>query len=131
MVAIYYPIVERTYTFLQGKEVGALELHLGGKEYYILKCKDGGKPERGNYQGSDGKNGIWKITKTNGVEPVIEAYFDNELKFKVQMSDTECSDRNWRNYWSNKEVATIKFVSKASTQYRKGNQKHICILHLL
>ena len=109
----------------QGSEVGALEIHLDSNQYYIQKCKDGGRHERGSYRGQSGKNGIWKITKTSGSSPRIAGFLEDELKFDVQLSGSVCTNYYWRTFWS-RDVAKIKFSSsdEASVQYRKfmGNQ---------
>ena len=123
--SILQKIDPRPFIF-QGKQVGGLEIHLGENQYYILKCKNGGRPERGNYGGLNGKNGIWKITKTSDSAPKLAGYFNDLQKFDVQMSDSVCTDKSWRSYWS-RNVEKIKFVSKdkASVQYRKGNPRNL------
>ena len=113
----------------QEHSAGGLEIHLDRNQYYITKCKDGGKHNRGTYGGSRGKNGIWKITKTSGREPRLVGYLDGDLKFDVQLSDRVCSNNGWRNYWS-RNVAKIMFNSmdRASVRFRMGESVRFTIV---
>ena len=118
---VSYNVIKLPVNF-QGENAGGLEIHTNSKKFFIKACEKASLERRGSYGGSNGKNGIWIITKTSGDEPRLTAHFDDVLKFEVHMSDEECSQSDWKTFWS-RDVANIKFSSadSASAQFQLGN----------
>lgn len=100
---------------------GALEVFRETQQFYVRQCKTEGRVQRGSYTGENGKEKIWTFFKISGNNPEITALVEGQEKFKVVLSDSYCTDNNWRNLWS-RNVAKIEFVArdKASVQYRIG-----------
>ena len=96
------------------------------RQFYVLQCMNEGAKQRGSYTGQNGKEKIWTFLKISGNNPEITALVEGQEKFKVVLSDSYCTDGNWRNRWS-RNVAKIKFVAKdkASVQFRIGKHNDL------
>ena len=116
----------------QDNWAGALEVFRNTQQFYVRQCMNEGAKQRGSYTGPDGKDKIWTFLKMSGDSPELAAFVEGQEKFKVVMSDSYCTDGNWRNRWS-RNVAKIKFaeMDEASVQFRIGKHHDDIFLFII
>ena len=97
----------------QGHNAGAIEIYFRPSPLYHLEhCHESWTSFLTDLPTDNDK--VWKITlsRTSGIRLVIQCN-DKEV-VNILISDSVCSDDQWKNYWS-KETKKIKFLSSIDT----------------
>ena len=80
---------------------------MDSNKFFVKSCRQVSFEGRGDYEGENGKNGVWNIKRTSGETPELLAFFQGTEKFAIKLSDSYCTEP-WKDFWK-KDVYFVQF----------------------
>lgn len=91
---------------------------MDSNQFFIKFCRHISYAGRGDYEGENGRNGVWNIKRTSGENPEIVAFLHGTKKFAVQLSDSYCTEP-WKDFWKN-DAYFVQFNPSSEGTQRFG-----------